>query len=198
MHFWRKFCCPDFCTFSTIFAPIPDLFLIIWDHNQDVSRPFPGRFLPISGRFRLVSYHDVHLKPIWPFCRPFQTCSCKFPDPYTPFHDHFPLHFLTILTNHWPFWPFQPVFLPLQSLPRPFQTILHRFLTQTPVTYMAGGIDPFCQSPGTYLAQGLHGVGYFIWKVFSVPYHILIHDKTLLGAISVSYTHLTLPTNREV
>ena len=38
---------------------------------------------------------------------------------------------------------------------------------------MAGGIDPFCQSPGTYLAQGLHGVGYFIWKVFSVPYHAL-------------------------
>ena len=26
-------------------------------------------------------------------------------------------------------------------------------------------------------------MGYFIWKVFSVPYHILIHDKTLLGAI---------------
>ena len=48
---------------------------------------------------------------------------------------------------------------------------------------MAGGIDPFCQSPGTYLAQGLHGVGYFIWKVFSVPYHILLHDKTLRGAI---------------
>ena len=33
-------------------------------------------------------------------------------------------------------------------------------------------------------------MGYFIWKVFSVPYHILIHDKTLLGAIDALSSHL--------
>ena len=34
-----------------------------------------------------------------------------------------------------------------------------------------------------------YGVGCFIWKVFSVPYHILIHDKRLLGAIHVLSSH---------
>ena len=39
------------------------------------------------------------------------------------------------------------------------------------------------------LWQASYEVGYFIWKVFSVPYHILIHDKTSIGAIYVLSRH---------
>ena len=39
------------------------------------------------------------------------------------------------------------------------------------------------------LWQASYEVGHFTWKVFSVPYHILIHDKTLLGAIYAPSRH---------
>ena len=65
-----------FSTFSTIFAPIPDLFLIIWDHNQDVSRPFPDHLLTVTWQLQTVSW-------------PFQTISWTFPDHFLNIWDHF-------------------------------------------------------------------------------------------------------------
>ena len=49
--------------------------------------------------------------------------------------------------------------------------------------------DPFA-GKNRLLWQASYKVGYFIWKVFSAPYHILIHDKTLLGAIHDLSSHL--------
>ena len=73
--------------------------------------------------------------------------------------------------------------------------------TQTLVTCMVGGTDPFCPSPGTYMAQGGGSkYGYIggknraamaaalwgkdpTWKPFYAPYHISLHGLTCIWAI---------------
>ena len=70
--------------------------------------------------------------------------------------------------------------------------------TQTLVTCMVGGTDPFCPSPGSYVAQGgvqkmaILGVKTGVlwrackdptWKLFYAPYHVSLHSWTCIWAI---------------
>ena len=59
-------------------------------------------FAQISVLFHFMPCLPTHYLAFFYHKSPFPDPSCTFPDPFTtPFHDNFPLHFLTIKNNFW-------------------------------------------------------------------------------------------------
>ena len=80
-------------------------------------------------------------------------------------------------------------------LPRTLKAALSRFEVTNNVQFASEAIDGVCEAENDRLDSELSMIRYITWAIPSIGF---IGTVRGIGAAPVSYTHLTLPTNREV